>query len=241
MQAVILAGGLGKRLRPITESIPKAMVIVKGRPFLEYKLMSLMEQGVDDFVICIGYLGNKIAEYFGDGSKFHTSIKYSSDADKLLGPIGAIKKAEGMLDESFLVTYGDNYLSIDCRELMRRLVSSTKLAIMAVYHNKNMYAKSDVDVKDGFVIRFDKNADNMEWINYGMLAVKRQAIEPLKQGVFIDENEFYNSLIMQNQLLAYEVKSRFYEVGTLPSLHEFEEFIGQNPSWNDQLQHGIRS
>ncbi|MEM3795593.1 MAG: sugar phosphate nucleotidyltransferase [Thermoprotei archaeon] len=234
MQAVIIAGGLGTRLRPLTNTTPKAMVPIKGKPFLEYKIEALRKQGVDKFTICVGYLGHKITEYFGDGSKLGVKITYSSDGDRLLGPIGALKKAEHTLDEAFLYTYGDNYLDVDCGKLMRRLLESSKLAVMAVYHNRNTYGKSDVEVdfniEGGLVVRFDKSTQNrgLEWINYGILAIRKDAIRPLKPNVFIDEKEFYDTLIERHEMLAYEVKNRFYDIGTPTSLQEFEDYVNRS-------------
>ena len=113
MQAVILAGGLGARLRPLTDKIPKTMVQVHGRPFLEYEVELLKSRGVDELVLCVGYLGEQIERHFGEGRWFGVRIRYSYDGETPLGPIGALKKAEAMLEDKFFVTYGDAYRRLD--------------------------------------------------------------------------------------------------------------------------------
>ena len=121
LQAVILAGGLGTRLRPLTLKVPKPMVDINGKPFLEIKLKDMLKKGIRDYVFCIGYLGNMIEEYFGDGSRFGARIRYSYDGEKLLGPIGALKNAQNLLDEDFIVTYGDNYVDVNYHEMAKKL------------------------------------------------------------------------------------------------------------------------
>ncbi len=228
LQVVILAGGLGKRLRPLTLSVPKPMVPVNGRPFLEIKLREMVARGMKDYIFCVGYLGNVIENYFGDGGKFGARISYSYDGEELLGPIGALKNAEELLNDEFLLTYGDNYVPMDYFGMMERLKGSSALGVMAVLHNRNRWGKSDTDVRDGFVTKYSKESTNeFEWINYGASALKRDALEFVESGGSCDEEEFYNSLIGRKALLAYEVGVRFYEIGTPEGLKEFEKLVSE--------------
>ena len=229
MQAVILAGGLGTRLRPLTETVPKALIPVKGRPFVDYQLELLKRSGVDDFVFCVGHLGEKIQEHLGDGRASGCTIRYSYDGPRLLGPAGALKRAEGLLQNRFFVTYGDAYLRAPYGQVMKTLGSSGKLAVMAVYRNKNSFGRSDVVVERGAVVRYDKKNQvaGMEWINYGVTVLKKEALAFIPEGEFCDEETFYGSLISLKELLAFEVEERFYEIGTPASLSEFEAFIGK--------------
>jgi len=116
--AIILAGGLGTRLRPITETIPKVMVDVDGKPFLEYKLEILKKCGIKKIILCIGYLGEKVKDYFGDGKNFGLDINYSYEKE-LLGTAGAIKNAEHLIKtDYFIVTNGDTYLDINFQDMV---------------------------------------------------------------------------------------------------------------------------
>src|SRR5690348_17236437 len=133
MQMAILAGGLATRLRPITETIPKSMVPVQGKPFLEHQIALVRAHGVTDLVLCVGHLYQPIEAYFGDGSRFGLRIRYSVEADRLLGTGGALKQAEPLLEDRFFLMYGDSYLLYDYAEVMAR--ARDHEALMVVYHN----------------------------------------------------------------------------------------------------------
>ena len=109
----ILAGGLATRLHPITQTIPKALIEVAGKPFIYHQLEYLRKQGVTSVVLCIGYLGEMIQEVVGDGSRWSMQVRYSPDGPILLGTGGALKQALPMLGERFFILYGDSYLPID--------------------------------------------------------------------------------------------------------------------------------
>ena len=115
-QALILAGGRGERLRPITDSVPKAMVPINNRPFLEYQIKKLREFGITNIVMSLGFLSGVIRDHFGDGSKFGVNIEYSVE-ERFLGTGGALKLAERYLDSSFFIMNGDTYLPINYAQL----------------------------------------------------------------------------------------------------------------------------
>lgn len=215
------------RLRPLTYSIPKALVPVRGRPFLEYELELLSVAGVDDVVLCVGNLGDKIENHFGDGKGFGVRIKYSYDGKELLGPIGALRHAEGLLTDAFFVTYGDAYLRLDYVALMREFLNSGKLGSMAVFRNEGRYGKSDVVVKNGRVVEYNKKTatPGMVWINFGVTALRKRALSSVSLNTFCDEESFYGGLVNRRQLLAFEVNERFYEIGTQDGLRAFGDFI----------------
>ena len=229
LQAVILAGGLGTRLRPLTETIPKAMVPVLGRPFIDRQIELLKGGGVDDLVICAGHLGEAIERHLGDGRRLGVRIEYSYDGPRLLGPAGALKRARKYLGDTFFVTYGDAYLRAPYRKVMGALVGSGGLGLMAVYRNENRHGASDVDVRRGMVVSYDKTSGGrgFSWINYGLTALRREALDFIPQGRACGEEEFYGVLIARKQLLAFPVTKRFYEIGTLESLAEFERFVAR--------------
>src|SRR5258708_1931944 len=106
----ILAGGLATRLRPITETIPKALVEIAGEPFLAHQLHLLRANGYERVVMCVGYLGEMVRDFAGDGSQFGMQVEYSFDGEALLGTAGALRKALPLLADDFSVIYGDSYL-----------------------------------------------------------------------------------------------------------------------------------
>lgn len=224
---VILAGGLGTRLRPLTERLPKCMVPVNGRPFLALQLEMLGRRGVRDIVLCVGYLGDLVADYFGDGHRFGVHIVYSWERERLLGTAGALKNAEPLLASEFFVSYGDSYLPLDYREIMRTFRRSDGLGMMVVYQNHDRFGRSDVVLRDGRVAAYNKEVrlPGMVYINAGLTALRRRALRLLPKGVPVSEEEFYQQLIARGQLLALETGQRFYEIGSPGGLAEFRQLV----------------
>ena len=170
MQVVILLGGMAIRLRPITKNIPKAMIMINGRPFLEHQMELLKKNGLKNFVFCVGYKWNLIREYFGDGNKNNIEIKYSYDGKYLLGTAGAVRKAIKVLDEDFIILYGDTYLQIDYRSLIDYYYKNKSgySGLMSVYKNDNKLDKRNVIYKNGKIIIYDKGVDqNQRYSTYG--------------------------------------------------------------------------
>lgn len=215
-------------MRPMTETVPKVLIQVKGKPFADHQLDLLRKSGIDDFVFCVGHLGQEVERHLGDGGAFGCRIVYSYDGPRPLGPAGALKRAEHLLHDRFFATYGDAYLRAPYGRLMATLSSSGKLGVMAVYKNYNRLGKSDLVVEGGAVVRYDKKAsvEGMDWINYGVTALRKEALDLIPGGRFCDEETFYGSLIERRELLAFQVQERFYEIGTPASLAEFEAFLG---------------
>src|SRR6516225_3767283 len=113
MQAVVLAGGLATRMRPRTLTVPKSMLEVAGRPFVDWQLERLAACGVRDVVMCIAHLGGQIRDHVGDGRAFGLRVEWADEGPTLLGTAGAVRAALELLQPTFLVTYGDSYLPFD--------------------------------------------------------------------------------------------------------------------------------
>src|SRR3954466_625937 len=135
MKVAILAGGMATRLRPITEKIPKLLVEVAGEPFFSHQIRLLKAAGLTRLVLCVGYLGEKIVELYGDGSKWGVQIEYAFDGPKLLGTGGALVAALPKLGEAFYVLYGDSYLPVDYLACGEAFLRSNRLGLMTVYEN----------------------------------------------------------------------------------------------------------
>ncbi len=227
MQAVILAGGLGTRLRPLTDSTPKAMVPVRGRPFLTYQLEYLAHHGIRDIILCVGHLGDVIEAYFGDGRRFGVTIRYGRERDRLLGTAGAIKNVEHLLDDAFFVTYGDSYTVVDFEKIMDYFTRRDRLGLMVVLKNEDRWDRSNVVVDGGFVCVYDKQHTHpeMRYIDFGVSLFRREALRDVPAGVPVDLNDVNQRLIAQQQLLAYETHDRFYEIGSVTGLRELETLL----------------
>src|ERR1700746_2162223 len=144
LPGAILAGGLATRLRPVTEKIPKALVEVAGRPFLEHQIELLKRNSVEEVVLCVGYLGQMIEQRYGNGETVGIRIRYSYDGPKLLGTGGALKRALGLLPDAFFVLYGDAYLPVDYQAVAATFREGDKPALMTVFANADAWDTSNV-------------------------------------------------------------------------------------------------
>jgi NDP-sugar pyrophosphorylase family protein len=222
----ILAGGLATRLRPITEKIPKSLVPVAGRPFLAHQLELLRSRGVRRAVLCVGYLGEMIQRDFGDEA-FGVKLDYSFDGERLLGTGGAIKRALPLLGEEFFALYGDSYLPVEYAPIAEFFHRSGKLGCMTVYRNEGKYDTSNVVFAGGEIKVYDKKAKlpEMRHIDYGLSLFKSSVFDAYSSGQPFDLAEVMGKLVREKQLAGYEVRERFYEIGSPAGLAELETLL----------------
>lgn len=227
LPCAILCGGLATRLRPITEKIPKSLIPIAGRPFIWHQLQLLRSRGINRVVLCVGYLGEFIQEFVGDGAAFEISVSYSFDGPSLLGTAGAIRGALPLLDRSFFVLYGDSYLPCDYQDVGRAFLSCGKQGLMTIYRNEGSYDSSNVEAADGVIVRYDKRARTpaMRYIDYGLGTFDRSVFEVLPVNEVQDLAGIYQGLLKASELASYEVQERFYEVGSLQGIRDLEERI----------------
>lgn len=220
----ILAGGLAKRLRPITENIPKLLVEVAGEPFFSHQIRLLKKSGLTHLVLCVGYLGEKIVEEYGDGSKWGVKIEYSFDGPKLLGTGGALIQALPKLGEVFYMLYGDSYLPTNYGAVGDFFQQSGKLGLMTVYENRERYDTSNVWFEAGKIEVYDKQykVPQMRHIDYGLGLFRAAAFNGWSRTDSVDLSEVQQALISRGQLAGYEIKERFYEVGSHAGLNELD-------------------
>ena len=224
---VLLAGGLATRLRPLTETIPKSLVEVNGEPFISHQLKLLHSKGIREVTICLGYLGEMLSDYVGDGSRFGIKVRYSQDGDVLLGTAGAIKKALPLLGENFFILYGDSYLPCDYQATQHYFTHSKKQALMTVFRNQGQWDKSNVVFSEGEILTYDKNkqSPDMHYIDYGLGIFNQQAFQAIPNNEPHDLAVLYQDLLKQNQLAAFEIKERFYETGSFSGIKELELYL----------------
>jgi NDP-sugar pyrophosphorylase family protein len=229
----ILAGGLAKRLRPITEAIPKALVTVAGAPFLAHQLRLLHSAGLRRIVICAGYRGEMIEAKIGDGARFDLRIEYSYDGPRLLGTGGALKQALPLLGHRFLVLYGDSYLSIDYRSAALSFAAGHKAGLMTVYRNQGRWDASNVQFEAGQILRYDKKQriPEMHHIDYGLGILRAESLASWPDNEPFDLADVYGRLLSENQLSGYEVTERFYEIGSAEGLAELDAFLRRQPAF----------
>ena len=227
LPVAILAGGLATRLHPITETAPKSLVDVAGKPFIARQLEYLRGQGIRRVVLCISYLGKMVEETVEDGSAFGLEVSYSWDGPRLMGTGGALRQAVPLLGGQFLVFYGDSYLPINFREVERSFLDSGKPALMTVLRNGNLWDKSNVTFRDGRIVEYNKRmpGPEMTYIDYGLGVMSARVLENAPANEPFDLAEIYHELSLRGELAGHEVFERFYEIGSHKGLEETIDYF----------------
>lgn len=229
VQIVILAGGLGTRLRAIDPLRPKALMPVAGRPFIEWQFDLLRKNGLLDVVLSIGHLGDQLMKHVGDGRAWGLRVQYAcEDPQRLLGTGGALVHALPLLADEFLVMYGDSYLPIPYSPVIDAFHAAKAPALMTVFRNKGAWDASNARVEGDRVTFYSKKAqpEAADWIDYGLLAYKRDVIARYAStSPPLDMAAILTDLVASNELAAYEAPNRFYEIGKPEGLRELEQVL----------------
>jgi NDP-sugar pyrophosphorylase family protein len=225
MQCVILAGGLGTRMRPYTENCPKTLLPACGRPFAWHQLRWLAEQGIREVVYSIGHHGDMIRRYWAQEPSPVRSIRYVDEGEQLRGTAGALRLAreKDVLDDSFFVTYGDSYLPVKFAPVWGAFRASGQPALMTVLRNEGRWDRSNVAYEPGRVVLYDKNAvPGMEYIDYGLSCFRREGLDEFTHS---DLATVFHDLSIQGRLAGHQVHERFYEIGSPAGLRDFEQYL----------------
>ncbi|HXU01793.1 MAG TPA: sugar phosphate nucleotidyltransferase [Polyangia bacterium] len=235
MQCVILAGGRATRMRPLTDQIPKALIPVAGRPFVDHQLEWLAAHGVTDVVLSVGYRGDAIRAFVekGDGARHGVRVRFVDEGADLRGTAGALRLAldEGALADSFLVTYGDSFLPIDFGDVFRAFEVAAQPALMTVFRNDGRWDTSNVIFDGRMVTLYDKQrrtrpAEDFTFIDYGLSALSRRVIaDEVAAGVVADLATLFHALSVSGRLAGFEAAERFYEIGSPAGLEDFERWL----------------
>ena len=226
MQTVILVGGRGIRLSPLTDDTPKPMVLIEDKPFLEYLLLMLKRNSLKKILLCVGYLGSKVEDYFGDGQRFGMEIKYSSEKE-LLGTGGALKLAVDLLEEEFLLLYGDSYLDIDYSGFIKFFKNQKTVGSIVIYNNArgDTKVKNNIATEGKFITEYDKNKDSssLEYVEAGVSIFRKELLNLIQGNRFVSlENDIFPILIKSRELTGYESKTGFCDIGTSDRLSYFK-------------------
>ena len=223
----LLAGGLATRMRPATSTTAKSMLRVAGAPFIEHQLHLLAAQGIKRVVICCGHLEEQIRAHVGNGADFGCAVEYSADGAVPLGTGGALRKALPLLGESFLVMYGDSFLPSPIAPVWSSFVDSGKLGLMTVYRNSDKWDASNVEYAGGNIVSYSKHARTaqMEYIDYGLNCLTAEALQNWPENARFDLADVTSMLVEQGELAGFEVRERFYEIGSPAGFAETEALL----------------
>jgi NDP-sugar pyrophosphorylase family protein len=228
-QAVVFAGGRGERLRPLTDSIPKPMAPVMGRPFLDYLLKSLTNAGIKRILILVGYRAEKIMAYYGNLLQDGTPVEYSIGSEE--DQTGRrLLNAYSKLEDRFLLLYGDNYWQPPLRDMMNNYESLDLPVTTTIFSNKtgtgeygfgnNVYVALDKKVQAYDKTRKDKNLNG---VDIGFFLVDKSVINPKEQGNISFEETILTRLVMDGSVGAFLTDEQYYYITSIESLHKFEE------------------
>jgi NDP-sugar pyrophosphorylase family protein len=227
LPVAILAGGLATRLHPLTEKIPKALLPINGEPFISHQMRLLVASGIERVILCAGFLGEQIQEFVGDGSRFGLTAEFSFDGPTLRGTAGAIKQALPKLGSEFFVLYGDSYLPCDYQAVQSAFQHSGREALMTVFHNVGQWDSSNVDYSGGRIWAYDKKnpTSRMEYIDYGLGVFRDSAFAGIADNQPHDLADLFQDLLANRTLAGFEIKERFYEIGSMAGLRELSDHL----------------
>lgn len=228
MKAIIVAGGIGERLKPLTNNIPKPMVEVDGQPILLHTINLFKENGIQDFIIALCFLPNVITDFFGDGKKFGVNIKYTFEDPKVpLGTAGAISLAKDLIEDTFIVAYADILRDLDIKKMINFHKKNKAFTTINIYRRKSRDAKSMVIIsKDKRIVKFIErpNQDDLDkkyiWSNGSFYIFEPQIFEfiPGDKKVDFGKDVFPKLLESKKLLYGFPSKGYFMDIGNLEKL-----------------------
>jgi len=227
MEAIILAGGEGRRLRPLTADRPKPMIKVSGKPILLHQIEHLKRHGVDHFVIACRYRWETIREFFQDGKRYGVSVTYCLE-EKPLGRGGAIKEAYRRIRDSskpVLATNGDNLFDVDVKGLLARHREMETPITITLVPLKSQYGI--VEVEGNSVNAFREKIVLPHWVNAGVYVLDKEAVDRFPT-VGDQENSTFPEFAKQGRIAAYLHKGFWKGIDNAKDLSEAEEFLSSS-------------
>ena len=239
---VVLAGGLGTRVAHLTATdLPKALVPVGGRPFIDLKLAELVAGGADEIVLLVGHNAPALTRHLRDATPPGVTVRCVEDGPELLGTGGAIRRALEGLPARFWVTYGDTLLEVPMQAVEGFLGATDVDGVMVVLENVDRWETSNVSVRDDRVVAYEKGAPpgSHRFIDYGMLLLGRDAFAARAPASAFDLGDVVSEEIGRGRLGAWVVSERFHDIGTEAAWRETDEWVRESALW-DRLQERIR-
>lgn len=226
LEVVVLAGGQGTRLRSVTGDLPKALVPVGGRPFIDWKLAELAAGGATHVHLLLGHRAEVIERYLKERPT-PIPVTVFRDGEKPLGTLGAVVARLSDLPERFVVTYGDALLDESVSTFWSRFLGSGYPAMMAVTRQLDSERSGNCRVGAGRVLRYAKGVvdGELEWLDYGLLGIEKVVLEGYTPGEVVDLGRAISGMAAEGRLAAFEVSGRFWEVGTPDSHAEVDAHL----------------
>lgn len=218
MKAIILAGGLGTRLKPLTDNTPKPLLPIKGKPIIEHAINNFKKHGIKDIILSVGFRADKIKEYFGDGSKLGVNISYCIE-DEPLGTGGAIKKAAENINETFIAINGDNLSDVNWTEIINAHKRNNAKITLGLYPVEDVTKFGIARLEGEKILEFiekpsvEEAPSNLN--NAGLYVMEPDALDILPQGKSSIEYDCFEKLSPEGVVYAYEHKSQWFPTDDL--------------------------
>jgi NDP-sugar pyrophosphorylase family protein len=241
MKAMVLAAGLGTRLRPFTNDKPKCLVPLAGHPLLDWTLRWLSNSGVNECVINLHYFPNKVQDFIGDGSQYGLQIHYSYEPE-LLGTAGAVKKVEAFFDRPFFVIYSDNFSQWNLRNLVEVHEKNQAVATMAVHWREDVSQSGVVELdQDNRILRLVEKPKagqdpNNHYVNAGFYYLDQRVLDYIPDGKFCDFafDVFPKMLHSGEKIFAVKMEDPIIGIDTIEAYRQANDLATKIRSWEDE-------
>lgn len=225
VDAVIMAGGEGKRLKPLTDNTPKPLLKIGNKPIIEYNIDRLNAYGIDNIYITIKYLGNKIIEYFKDGSEKDLNIKYTQETDAL-GTIGAITLINDFIHENILVMNSDLLTNIDFEDFFKSFYNSNSDMAVATIPYQVTLPYGVVETSNSFVNAIKEKPTYTYYSNAGIYLIKKRVLSHIPKGTFFNATDLMDVLLKENgKILNYPILGYWLDIGKHEDYNKAQEDI----------------
>jgi len=227
-QLLIMAGGFGKRLMPLTKTVPKPMLKVAGKPILEHIVVKAKAEGFSNFLISVFYLDEQIREYFGNGSRWNVNIEYLTEP-KPLGTAGALSLINPVPMHDIVVTNGDIISNIPFRKILSYHQSQQAVATMAVHYQEWENPFGVVETNGVNILKVSEKPVQKNKINAGVYVVSSKAIAQLDWGSVLNMTDLFSLMITKSEkVIAYPLHEQWLDVGRHEDLVEAEKLASQS-------------
>jgi NDP-sugar pyrophosphorylase family protein len=216
-------------MQPRTLTLPKILLEVRGRPFADLQLELLAQCKYQRVVLCVAFLGDQVRAYVGDGKRWGLDVAYADEGKELLGTGGALRMAAPLLDDTFLVTYGDSYLPFDYAAPLDELRAHDDCdGVMSVFKNAGQWDASNVKTDGAWVLAYEKGTTDaaFDYIDYGAIALRKSVVLELPERQRSGLDELQARLAARKRLRAHVARERFYEIGSPEGLAALEQRLG---------------
>ena len=231
---IVLAGGLGSRLGSLTADVPKALVNINGRPFIDWQLNLLKQAGYKDVLLCVGHKAQQIMEYVGNGKKFSLKIHYSHDGVAPLGTGGAVINGIRKIGGDCAVIYGDSFLPIDFGLVEHVFQNTSMSALMTVIRKELVLEEGNLNYDNGLVTSYSKSSNSLNYghVDFGLSYFKFDAIHDFQAKTPWDLSILFQNLTKTGKLQGYEIETPYFEIGSTKGISMLESYLQRKENKN---------